>query len=244
MTSVVAVSVCAVFGRHRCCGLWTAPGVRARGRTASRGRAGGGVVRNRPYRAQLGLVVRLAMLLAWQLLTPGGTRAQDTCRDTVFFLPCDYWGSRSFDTSAVPPSGAGDTMAVPPGASAPMSGMSGIWDGAQIEVITTGPQGVGIPYWPGPGHALALDSRSRAFAIYYRAPSMRLYFSFKDPGQPWNPEIALPSSPTSYPHAGVAVGNGSDVAQFFYLEGNTYLVHATYDFGPGQWAIDTIVRSP
>lgn len=179
-------------------------------------------------------------------LLPGHAIAQDTCRDTILFLPCDYWARRFMDTSAVLPLGSGDTMAVPPGASAPMSGMSGMWDGAQLEVVTTDPQGVGVSYDPGPRHALVVDSKSRVYAVYYRAPSMILYFSFKNLGQPWSPEVALPASPTIEPRAGVVIGP-RDVPEFLYLEGGnyrpSYLVHTVFNFDTRQWAVDTIVHT-
>lgn len=118
----------------------------------------------------------------------------------------------------------------------------GIWDGAQIEVITTDSQWVALPYAPGETDGLALDSKSRAYVIYTRDPGGRLYFMYKDPGQPWSPEIRLPASPTIEPHAGVVVGP-DDRPEFLYLERGNYLVHATYDFGADQWSVDTITQS-
>jgi hypothetical protein len=127
-----------------------------------------------------------------------------------------------------------------------MSGLSGIWDGAQLEVITTDSLWLGIPYPPGDRHALAVDSRSRKYVIF-TGPEDSLYFTHRDPGQPWSRGIALPASPTFLPHAGVVVGGGSDLAQFLYLEGGyyrpSYLVHAIYDFNTSGWATDTIART-
>ena len=137
-------------------------------------------------------------------------------------------------------------MAVRSGATAPMSGMSGMWDGAQLEVITTDPTWVGPPVDPGERHGLAVDSKSRVYAVYDRSPSGLLFFRYKDLGGSWSSEIPLPASPTDFPRAGVLVCPG-DVPEFLYLEGGkyrtSYLVHALFDFNSSQWTLDTIVRS-
>jgi hypothetical protein len=195
-------------------------------------------------------LVGVAILSAWPVLTfeaLGQAIPPDTCRDTVFFLPCDYLARQSLGKAETLSNIPADTMAVPPTALAPMSGMSGIWDGARVEVITSDSTWVGVPYSPGSRHGLAMGSRSRLYVVYDRGPGGRLYFVFRNPGGSWSPEIAFPASPAGYARGGVAIAPGSDSPQFFYLErlgsNPARLVHAIYDFNNAEWTADTITRS-
>ena len=220
-----------------------------------------GVLRNGPYRSQLGFVTCLAMLLAWPLLLPDQATALDIfririssppCGDTIFFPPCDTV------------SGAGGTsLPVRPrtGVSAGQSGQGahtqgavttvghGIWSGAQLELVTTDPYWVNQP--DAPGRAIAVDTRGRIYLLYRRVLSTRvkatLQFTYKVPGATWSAEIPLPVSPQRFVHAGVAVSPKDDVPHFFYLDGGyfepSYIVHGAYDFVGQVWSVDTVALS-
>lgn len=122
----------------------------------------------------------------------------------------------------------------------------GIWDGAQLELITTDPKGVFIPGQPGLDKGIALDTQGRVYVVYSRSRFPQwdsLFFAYKDPGQLWSPEVPLPVT-MRFAHAGVAVTPGDNVAQFVFLDGgyyeDTYIVHGVYDLALSSWTLDTV----
>jgi hypothetical protein len=121
--------------------------------------------------------------------------------------------------------------------------MGGIWDGMKTEVIVTDPDWVGLANPPGKDKGLAVDTRSRAYAVYYRATDDSAYFRYKDPGREWSAGIALPVPPVLDPHVGVTVTPNDDVAHFVCVAagppGTSYLMNAIYDFASGAWTVDT-----
>lgn len=200
-----------------------------------RGTVTGYFVISIPRRQHLVLIAKLAAPLALAVISPLLAQSPDAGMDSI--------GVSSTHSSSRSPA-SGGLAAQTFEATVPMTGSNGIWIGAKLELITTDPKWVGVPYDPAPRHGIAVDSRSRVYIIYYRSPSLILYFRYKDVGQPWSMEVALPASPMLYPHAGIVINESSDTPEFFYLDGQPgwvgHLIHTQFDFPAQEWIMDTI----